>query len=114
MSEFTRKNQKYLRPKYALILLFISICYYIYVSKREKKMRKQIKYGQRAIVNNQRGLTDEQEAVRELQGYMAGGVNPNGERGLVSDLAQKYFGEMDVENLLAGQVMERSLGVSKA
>ena len=77
-------------------------------------MRKQIKYGQRAIANNQRGLTDEQEAVRELQGYMAGGVNPNGERGLVSDLAQKYFGEMDVENLLAGQVMERSLGVSKA
>ena len=45
---------------------------------------------------------------------MGNGVNPNGERGLVSDIAQKYFGEMDVENLLAGQVMERTLGVSKA
>lgn len=25
-----------------------------------------------------------------------------GERGLVSDMAKKFFGEMDVENILAG------------
>ena len=108
VNEFARRHNRFLRPKYALILLFVSICYYIYVSKREKKLKH--KMANRAIG----GASDEQEALREVQGYMNGGVNPNGERGLISDITQKYFGEMDVENLLAGQVMERTLGVSKA
>ena len=51
--------------------------------------------GSRAIGGN-----DEADALAELQGYMGGGAA--GERGLIGDMAKKYFGEMDVENLLAG------------
>lgn len=94
VNEFARRHNKFLRPKYALILLFISICYYIYTSRRQKRMKS--KMGSRAIGEG----NDENEALRDLQGYM--GTTGAGERGLLSDMAKKYFGEMDVENLLAG------------